>query len=115
MEQQQQYTLSPTKPMKPKYKQREVTPIRSVFNRSLITKNIMLPIVSVGKNVKQTIEKTISNMVEQKCIVEGYVKPGSIKVITYSSGLIKGDNILFDVVFTSAVLFQERAFLFLIY
>jgi hypothetical protein len=111
MEQQQQYTLSPTKPMKPKYKQREVTPIRSVFNRSLITKNIMLPIVSVGKNVKQTIEKTISNMVEQKCIVEGYVKPGSIKVITYSSGLIKGDNILFDVVFECEVCFPVSGML----
>jgi hypothetical protein len=42
-------------------------------------------------------------MVGGKCIVEGYVKPGSIKVITFSSGIVKGNNILFDVVFNCEV------------
>lgn len=90
--------------IKPRNKAKE-TPIRSVFSRSLITKNIMLPVISVGKNLKQTIERTISSMVEQKCIVEGYVKSDSVKVITFSSGLIKGDNVLFDVVFECEVCF----------
>ena len=44
-------------------------------------------------------------MVEQKCIVEGYVKSDSVKVITFSSGLVKGDNVLFDVVFECEVCF----------
>jgi DNA-directed RNA polymerase subunit E'/Rpb7 len=90
--------------IKPRNKAKE-TPIRSVFSRSLITKNIMLPVISVGKNLKQTIERTISSMVEQKCIVEGYVKSDSVKVITFSSGLVKGDNVLFDVVFECEVCF----------
>jgi len=90
--------------IKPRNKAKE-TPIRSVFSRSLITKNIMLPVISVGKNLKQTIERTISSMVEQKCIVEGYVKADSVKVITFSSGLVKGDNVLFDVVFECEVCF----------
>ena len=36
---------------------------------------------------------------EGKCIVEGFVKPNSTKIITYSSGLIKATNVLFEVVF----------------
>jgi hypothetical protein len=44
-------------------------------------------------------------MVGGKCIVEGYVKPGSIRVITFSSGIVKGENIVFDVVFNCDVCF----------
>jgi hypothetical protein len=42
-------------------------------------------------------------MVGGKCIVEGYVKPESIRVITFSSGVVKGENIVFDVVFNCEV------------
>ena len=42
-------------------------------------------------------------MVGGKCIVEGYVRSGSIRVITYSSGMVKGENITFDVVFNCEV------------
>lgn len=59
----------------------------------------MLPVIAIGENLHQTIESLISKMIEGKCIVEGYVKYGSVKVITFSSGLVKGDNIIFNVVF----------------
>jgi DNA-directed RNA polymerase subunit E'/Rpb7 len=71
----------------------------------------MLPISAVGKNIHQTIERVISSMVESKCIVEGFVKAGSIKVITYSSGLIKGENILFEVVFECDVCYPVAGML----
>lgn len=58
---------------------------------------------AIGKNLQQTLETTIAKMVGGKCIVEGYVKPGSIKIITFSSGIVKGENILFDVVFNCEV------------
>ncbi len=89
-----------TKTSKPKYKQRE---IRTVYSPCQITKSIMLPITAIGKNIQQTLEQTIAKMVGGKCIVEGYVKPGSIKVLTFSSGIIKGENILFEVVFNCEV------------
>jgi hypothetical protein len=58
---------------------------------------------AIGKNLLQTLENTITKMVGGKCIVEGYVKPGSIRVITFSSGIVKGENILFNVVFNCEV------------
>jgi len=91
-----------------KYKQKET---RNVYSLSQITKNIMLPISAIGKTIHQTIERTISSMVEGKCIVEGFVKTGSTRVITYSSGLIKGENVLFDVVFECEVCYPVAGML----
>lgn len=85
--------------------------IKTVYSRSLITKKIILPITAVNKNLFRTIEKTISTMVEGKCIVEGYVKSGSVKIITYSSGVVKADNILFDVVFECDICFPVAGML----
>lgn len=83
-----------------KHKPKDFT---NVYSPCQITKNIMLPITAVGKNILQTLEETINKMVSGKCIVEGYVKPGSVRVITFSSGIVKGENIRFDVVFNCDV------------
>ncbi len=80
------------KASKPKYRQKET---KGVYSPCQITKNIVLPITAIGKNLLQTLENTITKMVGGKCIVEGYVKPGSIRVITFSSGIVKGDKILY--------------------
>jgi DNA-directed RNA polymerase subunit E'/Rpb7 len=84
---------------------------KSIYSLCQITKIIQLPIVTIGKNIYQTIENTISSMVEGKCIVEGYVKKGSVKIITYSSGLVKGSNIIFNVVFECEVCFPVAGML----
>ena len=86
---------------KPKYRQKEIK--GTVYSPCQITKTIILPMVSIGKNLKQTLENTISKMVGGKCIVQGYVKPESIRIITFSSGIVKGENIIFDVVFNCDV------------
>ena len=85
---------------KQKYRQKET---KSVYSPCQITKNVVLPMNSIGKNLQQTLEQTIAKMVEGKCIVEGYVKPRSIKVITFSSGIVKGETVIFNVVFNCEV------------
>ena len=91
------------------YRQKE---IRTVYSLSQITKKIGLPINAIGRKLQQTIEETIAAMVEGRCIVEGYVKPQSVSVITYSSGLIKGTEVVFDVVFECEVCFPVAGMLF---
>jgi DNA-directed RNA polymerase subunit E'/Rpb7 len=91
--------------------QKKKRDIKNVFTICEITKTIVLPINSIGKNLHVTIETTISKMVGGKCIVEGYVKPNSIKVITYSSGVIKGQNVIFDVVFLCEVCYPVSGML----
>jgi DNA-directed RNA polymerase subunit E'/Rpb7 len=70
-----------------------------LYNQILITKTVTLNIMNIGNNIKETLEKAISNQIEGKCIVEGYVQPNTTEIITFSSGLIHGNMILFEVVF----------------
>ena len=106
MESQQQPQIA--KLSKPKNKSRDP---RSVYSLSQITKSISLPISAIGKGLYQTIERTIAAMVEGKCIVEGFVKTDSVRVITYSSGLVKADNVLFNVVFECSVCYPVAGML----
>jgi hypothetical protein len=80
--------------------------VKPIYSRALITRKIMLPITSIGSNVKEVIENNISANFEGKCLIEGYVKPNSSKLITYSSGHIeKGTFVLFEVVFECEICF----------
>ena len=96
------------KGIKSKYRQKET---KDVYSRSLITQSVTLPITAIGKTLKQTLENSIISLVEGKCIVEGFVQPGSVKVITYSSGIIKADTIIFEVVYECQVCFPVAGML----
>lgn len=70
----------------------------TLYMPAMITKRIPLSIIYIGNNVKQALEKKISNEIEGKCIVEGYVKPGSCRVVSYSSGELFDSDVIFEVV-----------------
>ena len=74
-----------------------------LFNNALLTKKIHVNIQNIGSNIKQTLEKVIASEIEGKCIVEGFVKNGSIKIMTYSSGLVNGSIITFEVVYECSI------------
>ena len=72
--------------------------LSTIYSRCLITRNIILPITAIGKNIKNTIEENIRNNYESKCLVEGFIQTDSTKIISHSCGLIqRGTNILFTV------------------
>jgi DNA-directed RNA polymerase subunit E'/Rpb7 len=75
----------------------------SIYTPTLITRKIPISIIHVGKNIKQTLEKIIASQIEGKCVVEGFIKPGSAKIATYSSGIVKADEIIFDITFECMV------------
>jgi len=79
--------------------------IKTVYNKCQITKKLMLPITAIGQNLLSTLENTISEMICGKCIVDGYVKPDSIQIISYTCGTLKNSKVLFDVVFNCDVCF----------
>lgn len=70
-----------------------------IYNPTIITKQINLSIINIGDNIKITLENKIKKDIEGFCIVEGFVKPNSTKIISYSSGKLKGSNVIFEVVF----------------
>jgi len=79
--------------------QRDDRKIYGVYLQSVLTMKVIVPITSVGKNMKQNLEKIISKKTEGKCIAEGFIRPNSVKVIRYSSGNINNENIEFQTVF----------------
>lgn len=69
-----------------------------VYMKTLITKQLVISMTYIDKNIKDTLLNIVINEIEGKCIAEGYIKPNSCKIITYSSGEIRGSNISFEVV-----------------
>ena len=69
-----------------------------IYSKGLISKEVIIPITYIGNNIKQTLEQTIINEIEGKCIVEGFIKPNSVKLITYSCGIVQGLFIKFTLV-----------------
>jgi DNA-directed RNA polymerase subunit E'/Rpb7 len=93
-------------------KKRRDVRLESVYSRCLLTRKIVLPITAIGKNIKEVIEDNIQAIFEGKCVVEGFIKPISSKIITYSSGTIeRGNNVCFEIVFECDVCFPVEGML----
>ena len=71
----------------------------SLYIKNIISKKLSLPIKYVGTNIAEILEQILSNNFEGKCCIEGYVKRGSVKIVTFSSGTVLGNCIIFTVVF----------------
>lgn len=70
-----------------------------LFSKSILSRQVDLPIVNVGKNIMQTFSAVIKNIYEGRCSVEGYIRGGSVNIISYSAGKQSGDTVSFTVVF----------------
>lgn len=68
-----------------------------VYIRSIITQKVYLHITEVGTLTKRNIELKLISSNEGRCTEYGYIRPQSVRILTYSSGLVNGDKIRFDV------------------
>lgn len=73
--------------------------IYGVYNQSVLSKKVYLSMHEIGKNIKKILEEKLSVEYEGVCIKEGFIKPGTITVTTYSAGNVNGENIEFQVIF----------------
>jgi len=78
-------------------------PIYGVYIKSLLTKKVIVNINEIGQNIKQILENKVTTVLEGKCIAEGFIKPNSVKIISYSSGSVNGEKIEYIVVFDCMV------------
>jgi DNA-directed RNA polymerase subunit E'/Rpb7 len=70
-----------------------------VYIRSLLTQKTVLKYDEVNSELFDILEAKIKKLNEGKCIKEGYVKNNSVKLLTYSSGELFDNKILFECVF----------------
>ncbi len=83
----------------------------SIFSKCLLSKNANIPVKFVGRNIKKTLEAQIKSEIEGKCIVEGFIKPNSVEVISYSSGVIQGNEARFNVIINCLVCYPVEGML----
>lgn len=76
---------------------------KNIFTNMLVTRQVSLPMANVGGSIKDKLEDVLANSVEGKCVLEGYVKSGSTKIQSYSSGIVKGSRIYFEIVYECQV------------
>ena len=74
-----------------------------IYMKNVITRKIHLPFTSIGENIKENIEEFLRLQIEGKCIDEGYIRPNSIKIVSYSAGVIIGNNVIFNILFECLV------------
>ena len=92
-------------------RQTEKQKIYGVYTQSMLTMKVSLSIKEVGKNMKQNLEKKISKTTEGKCIMQGFIRPGSVKIVSYSSGVVNNENIEFQTAFECMICYPMEGML----
>ena len=59
-----------------------------LYQQNILTKKVQLPYNVIGNNIAENIHKKLSETISGKCIKEGYIKTNSIRLISYSAGVI---------------------------
>lgn len=77
--------------------------IFGVYTNSILNMKVSLSIREIGKNTKQNLERAISNKIEGKCISEGFIRVNSVRVISYSNGVVNNEFVEFQTVFECMV------------
>ena len=81
----------------------------NLYNKTIITKKINIPMRNITTIINRTddlnkyMQEIIEKEISDKCIVEGYIKPNSIIILSHSNGIQENQNIKFQVVFECLV------------
>lgn len=78
------------------------------YSECLTSKKVTIPFIEVSSHaakgtITQMIRNYISNQIENKCTVDGFVHPNTCKILSHSSGMLQGPNVLFDVAYSCSV------------
>lgn len=80
---------------------------KDIFVRCLISEKIKLAAPKINKQYRQTILEELKNKVEGLCTKHGYIKIGSIELVSIQSGQVEmaslNGNVIFDVKFYAEV------------
>ena len=74
-----------------------------IYMKNLLTRRITLLFSVMGSNITENIYSALSRTVEGHCEKEGYIRPGSVRIVSYSAGCIHAEFVDFMVVFECLV------------
>ena len=70
-----------------------------IYMLNILTRKVSLRFNTVGSNIQEHIKHKLIMNLEGRCAKEGYIKKNSVRVLSYSAGVIQSNNIVFDVSF----------------
>ena len=76
-----------------------------LFVSSLMHCKISVSFIKIGNNMDEYFKRYAETIIEGKCHKEGYVQPNSTTIVNYSSGLLKSDMVIYDVIYSVNVCF----------
>tara|TARA_X000000368_G_C23054508_1_gene723201 strand:+ start:4102 stop:4701 length:600 start_codon:yes stop_codon:yes gene_type:complete len=77
--------------------------INKIYSKVMLSDKIEINFKNINSEIYNTLEKIIKKKVEGICIDEGFVKKGSVNLISYSSGELFSNNVAIDVVYECLV------------
>lgn len=75
----------------------------NVYTKSILSQKVLLSINEIGENIKTILEKKIISRNEGRCIKQGFIRPNSVKIMTFSSGIVNSSYIEFQTIFECLV------------
>lgn len=70
---------------------------QGIYMQNVLVRKVYLDINEIGGNIAYNLEKKLRREIESKCIKDGYVKPRSTKILSYSCGVLKANKVEFVV------------------
>jgi hypothetical protein len=74
-----------------------------IYTTVLLSDKICVDFGKVNSLIFNILEDAIKHKVEGVCINEGFVKPGSVKLVSHSSGELSADFVVFHIVYECMV------------
>lgn len=71
-----------------------------LYTDAIIQEKIRIPFNKMSNNMTRFFENYAEKMIECKCRNEGYVRMGSCSVLSYSTGLLNSDSIIYNVIYS---------------
>lgn len=75
----------------------------SIYIPCTLTRKVTIPIHMIKHNLEHTLHETILKEISGKCMPEGFVNPGTIRLLTYTCGTVHGNMVVFTCLFTCSV------------
>jgi DNA-directed RNA polymerase subunit E'/Rpb7 len=74
-----------------------------LYVQSMLRAKISIHITEIGSNIKENLEEIINEKYAGKCIEDGYVKPNSIRIHSYSPGIVTNEMVEFHVMYNCQI------------
>ena len=69
----------------------------SVYSAAIIARKVTLAFSEVGNDIETVLAERLAEDIEGRCIVEGFVRPGTVAIQAFSAGVLDGARVSYQV------------------